>query len=169
MKTEIVQETEQERKGDRKMKINKFALLIGFAITSMLFFEVAAHADEGNQLTILTFNKPIEIPGKVLPAGTYQFKLADDDNLHTVRVFNADGTRLIATLQTISAQRMEPTGETVVTLAVQPGGGPEALVKWFYPGEMIGHEFMYSKQEEHQIAQDQKQTFPAKETPQSGD
>lgn len=151
------------------MKINKLALLIGFAITSVLFFEVAAHADEADQSTKLTFSKPIEIPGQVLPAGTYLFKLASQDNLNVVQIFNADRTHLYATLQTISAERAEPTGDTVVTLAVQPDERPEALVKWFYPGNTIGHEFMYSKQEERQLAQDQQQTFPARETAQAGD
>ena len=47
------------------MKINKIALLIGFAITAVLFFEVAAHADEVNQSTEITFSAPVEIPGQV--------------------------------------------------------------------------------------------------------
>jgi hypothetical protein len=48
-----------------EMKINKIALLIGFAITAVLFFEVAAHADEANQSTKITFSAPVEIPGQV--------------------------------------------------------------------------------------------------------
>jgi hypothetical protein len=34
-----------------------------------------------------------------------------------------------------------------------------ALVTWFYPGNDIGHEFVYSKQVESELAQDAKQTF----------
>ena len=30
-----------------------------------------------NQLTKVTFSGPVEIPGQVLPAGTYQFKILD--------------------------------------------------------------------------------------------
>ena len=47
------------------MKINKIALLIGFVITAVLFFEVAAHADEANQSTKTTFSAPVEIPGQI--------------------------------------------------------------------------------------------------------
>ena len=146
------------------MRINKFALLIGFAIASVLFLEVAAHADEENQSTKFTFNKPIQIPGQVLPAGTYLFKLADPNDMDMVQIFNADGNHLYATLQTVSAERPEPAGNTVVTLVEQPDGRPDALLKWFYPGNTTGHEFVYSNQEEQQLARDRQQTIEADET-----
>ena len=151
------------------MKINKLALLIAFAIASVLFLEVAARADETDQSTRLTFNQPIEIPGQILPAGTYLFKLADPDDLNVVRIFNSQGTRLYATLQTVTAERAKPTGDTVVVLADQPEGRPETLLKWFYPGNTSGHELVYSKQEEQQLAQDRQQTIVANETAQAGD
>jgi hypothetical protein len=151
------------------MKINKLALLIAFAIASVLFLEVAARADEADQSIKITFNQPIEIPGHVLPAGTYLFKLADPNDLDIVRIFNSQGTRLYATLQTVSAERAKPTGDTVVVLADQPEGRPETLLKWFYPGNTSGHELVYPKQEEQQLAQAQRQTIVANETAQAGD
>jgi hypothetical protein len=86
------------------MKINKVALLIAFAIASVLFLEVAAHADEMDQCTKITFSQAIEIPGQILPAGTYMFKLADPNDLDVVRIFNSEGTRLYATRQAITAR-----------------------------------------------------------------
>ena len=151
------------------MKINKVALLIAFAIASVLFLEVVAHADEADQSIKITFNQAIEIPGQILPAGTYLFKLADPNNLDLVRIFNSEGTRLYATLETATAERSNPTGDTVVVLAEQPDGRHETLVKWFYPGSTNGHEFVYSKQEEQQLAQDRQQTIVANETAQAGD
>ena len=151
------------------MKINKVALLIAFAIASVLFLEVVAHADEADQSIKITFNQAIEIPGQILPAGTYLFKLADPNNLNLVRIFNSEGTRLYATLETATAERSNPTGDTVVVLAEQPDGRHETLVKWFYPGSTSGHKFVYSKQEEQQLAQDRQQTIVANETAQAGD
>jgi hypothetical protein len=151
------------------MKIKKVALLIGFAIASVLFLEVVAHADEADQSIKISFSQAIKIPGQVLPAGTYLFKLADPNDLNVVDVFNAEGTRLYATLGTITAQRRRPTRDTVVVLAEQPDGRPETLVKWFYPGNTVGHELVYPKQEEQQLAQDRKQTIVAKESPEAGD
>jgi hypothetical protein len=151
------------------MKINKVALLIAFAIASVLFLEVAARADEADQSTKITFSQAIEIPGQILPAGTYLFKLADPNDLNIVRIFNSEGTRLYATLQTVTAERSKPTGDVVVVLAEQPAGRHETLVKWFYPGDTSGHELVYSKQEEQQLAQARRQTIAANESAQAGD
>jgi hypothetical protein len=151
------------------MKINKVALVIGFAIASVLFLEVAARADEADQSIKITFSQAIEIPGQILPAGTYLFKLADPNDLDLIRIFNSEGTRLFATLQTVTAERAKPTGHTVVVLAEQPEGRPETLVKWFYPGNTSGHELVYSKQEEQQLAQDRQQTTVANETAEAAD
>src|SRR5262245_55109475 len=117
----------------------------------------------------ITFSVPVEIPGQVLPAGTYLFKLADADDLRLVRVFNADGTRIYANLETVSAERENRTGNVVITLTEQSNGRPAALLKWFYPGRTTGHEFIYPKQEKLQLAQSQQQTIVAKETVQAGD
>ena len=150
------------------MKFNKLAFLAGFAITAFLFAEVAAHADEADQTTKLTFDEPVEIPGQTLPAGTYLFKLADQDDMDMVRIFNAAGTHLYATLHTVSAQRGEPAGNTVLIMS-EPNGGTPALLKWFYPGNTFGHEFVYSKQEEQQISQDRQQTLVVNQTVEAGD
>jgi hypothetical protein len=84
------------------MKINKGYIVLGLIIAFFLFFELAAHADEFDQATTITFSEPIQIPGQVLPAGTYLFKLADgDSNQNIVQIFNADRTVLYATVQTI--------------------------------------------------------------------
>ena len=143
------------------MKTNKAYFLIGLIIASALFFEVAAHADEYDLTTKLTFNQPIQIPGKVLPAGTYLFKLANTNDRHIVQVFNSDGMVLDATLMAIPTERREATGQSVVTFADQGNGQPEALLKWFYPGETTGNEFVYPKQVEQQLAQDRQQTVEA--------
>ena len=150
------------------MRISKFALLVGFVVTVILFAEIAAHADEADQATKFTFNQPVQIPGQILPAGTYLFKV-DADNQHLVRVFSADGIHLYATLQTISAERAKPTDDTVIVLADDGAGKSEALVKWFYPGNTIGTEFLYPKREEQRLAQDRQQAITTKETAEAGD
>jgi hypothetical protein len=142
------------------MRIHKIYIAIGLVLTFSLFFELAAHADEANQETIFTFNEPVQIPGAVLPAGTYRFELLDPDSQqHIVQIFNADRTVLFATVQTISAERLEPTGDTTITLAEPKASGPDVLVKWFYPGRVIGHEFVYPKHVEDRIAHAAHETF----------
>jgi hypothetical protein len=141
------------------MRINKLYIVLGLVIAFGLFFEFAAHADEVNESTKITFSAPVQIPGQVLPAGTYLFEQADPNaHLNVIQIFNADRTVLYATLETISTERAEPTGDTAITLAGPETGNP-VLVKWFYPGRDTGHEFIYSKQEEQQIAQSKHETF----------
>ena len=113
-----------------------------------------ARADESNKLTTVTFSAPVEIPGdKVLPAGTYQFRLLNSQSSRNiVQIFNADGTELIATLLTIPDFRRNPTGETVIRFAERPSGSPEALKAWFYPGDTYGNQFVYPQTEAAEIA-----------------
>ena len=144
------------------MKINKGYIVAGLIIAFSLFFELAAHADEFDQATTITFSQPIQIPGQVLPAGSYLFKLANtDSDRNMVRIFNADRTVLYATLQTVPTERQEPTGHTVVALAEQGAGQQDVLLKWFYPGNKTGNEFLYSKQKEKELAQVKQQTIVA--------
>jgi len=146
------------------MNIHKTYILVGLIIALSMFLGLVAHADETDQATKISFSEPIQIPGRVLPAGTYVFKLLNEDlGLHVVQVFNADRTALYATLQTIPTDRPEPTDHTVVALAQQGAGQPDALLKWFYPCQTIGSEFLYPKHEEKELAQDKQQTIVADE------
>jgi len=143
----------------KTMKIHKLYIVLGLLIALGVFFELAAHADDTNEFTKITFGAPVQIPGQVLPAGTYIFQQAEpNDDLNVIQIFNADRTTLYATLQTVPAERLEATGDTAITLA-EPENGYPVLVKWFYPGRSTGHEFVYPKQQEQQIAQAKQETF----------
>src|SRR5271170_5137551 len=96
---------------DRKV----FAVL-GLALASLIVLP-NAHASEFDQATKLTFSQAVEIPGRVLPAGTYWFIADPNSNGQIVRVFNQDRTQCYATLLTVSAEHMNPSGEVDVTLA----------------------------------------------------
>ena len=121
-----------------------------------------AKADEWNKKTIMTFSQPVEIPGQILPAGTYTFKLLDSpSDRHIVQIFNADGTQLVTTILAINNYRLKPTGDTVVKFAERSGDNPEALKAWFYPGDNFGQEFVYPKVRAIQLAQVAKVAVPA--------
>jgi hypothetical protein len=144
------------------MIMNKAYLLISPVISLGLLFGTTAHADEADQETNITFSAPVEIPGHVLPAGTYMFKLAEDGSeTNIVQIFNSDGTKLYAMLPTFDADRSEAPNGTTVTLAQQGSGTPDALLKWFYPGSETGHEFIYSAGEEKQLAHDRQEMITA--------
>lgn len=118
------------------MRIHKLYIVLGFLIAFAVFFELAAHADDTNESTKITFSSPIQIPGQVLQAGTYIFQQADPkDDLNVVHIFNADRSALYATLETVPAKRTRATGDTAITLA-EPENGQPVLVKWFYAGRL---------------------------------
>jgi hypothetical protein len=150
------------------MKINKGYIAIGLVIAFALFFELAAHADESDEATFISFSAPVQIPGRVLPAGTYLFELADHGSEpNVVQVFSSDRTVLYGTYLTVATERQDPTGDTTVTLAEPESGGTPVLVKWFYPGRDIGNEFAYSKEAEKDLARDRQQTIVARQAPTS--
>src|SRR5438067_4525001 len=118
-----------------------FALYIAVLVAE---FGSPAKADESNKLTYFTFSQPVEVPGgKVLPAGTYAFKLLDDaGDRNIVQVFNKDLTQLYATILAIPDYRPQPHDKPIVTFAESSQGGPYAIKEWFYPGDQYGQEFV---------------------------
>ena len=110
------------------------------------FFVPKVRADERDRKTIVTVNEPIQVPGKVLPAGTYVFKLLDSNDPTLVAIYNADEMHLITTVRGIPGVRTETPDKTILQLEERPAGQPEALKAWFYPGEDFGVEFVYPTQ-----------------------
>ena len=141
----------------------KFALLT-LLLAGAAWFTPTARADAWDKLTILTFNDPVEIPGQVLPAGTYAFRLLDTPDRRVVQIFTEDQMQLLATVQAIPDYRLKPTGDTVVTFEERAPGKPQALHAWFYPGDNSGFEFVYPKLEP-QIVAKAEQPAPAPEPP----
>ena len=123
-----------------------FTGAIGLMLLGGIFFVPQGRADESDKKTIVTINEPIQVPGKVLPAGTYVFKLLNSNDLTLVAIYNADEMHLITTLRGISDSRMETPDKTILQLEERPSGQPEALKAWFYPGDDSGVEFVYPTQ-----------------------
>lgn len=123
------------------------SLAIGLPAFLLCFvFAPRARASEWNEQTCITFSAPVEIPGHVLPAGTYDFQLASGvSNRNVVEIFNKQRTKLYAIVLGQSAFRYDPTSKTVVTFSERPVDTPEAVHKWFYPGMRYGIRFVYPR------------------------
>jgi hypothetical protein len=140
------------------MKFKSFAILAAIAIMSVAVFGMLnttiVRADEYDKKTIFTFNEDVQVPGKVLPAGTYVFKLLDSDSdRNIVQIFNADETQLVATIFAISDYRTKTPEKAIVSFDERPRGQPQAIRAWFYPGDNYGVEFVYPKQRATELAQ----------------
>jgi hypothetical protein len=120
----------------------------------LVAFSMSARAQDLNpqEKTYLTFSGPVELPGMTLPAGTYTFKLADTPGRNVVQVLSQDEMTVHGQFLFVQANRTEPTGETVVTFRETAEGATPAVQYWYYPGEAIGKEFVYPKDQAMRIA-----------------
>ncbi|HYL38736.1 MAG TPA: hypothetical protein VEV17_22655 [Bryobacteraceae bacterium] len=136
-----------------------YKLILAAVCCALIFvmFPMSATADTWNKRTVVTFSQPVELPGIVLPAGTYVFKLLDSpSDRHIVQVFDADEMNLYTTILAIPNYRLTPSGETVMSFAERPANTPQALRAWFYPGDNFGQEFVYPKAEAVELAETAK-------------
>ena len=116
--------------------------------------------------TIVTISAPVSVPGVVLPAGEYLFRLADSNtNRNIVQIYDKDRTKMFATLVAIPAQRNEASGDAVVTFRETPSNQPPALRYWYFAGEKAGNEFAYPKQQAIEIARASRESVMAVDSP----
>ncbi|MGB7602498.1 MAG: hypothetical protein WBM24_19505 [Candidatus Sulfotelmatobacter sp.] len=144
------------------MSIRSAGLALGSFALACAVLLPNARASVWNAMTKITFNEPVEIPGRVLPVGTYLFVLENNQSdRNIVRIYNADQSKLYANLMTIPTYRPKWTNRTEVELVVRGQQKPEALVKWYYPGRLTGYEFLYSTRHEKEFNRDGKRYVTA--------
>ena len=115
-----------------------------FAVLVLALAPSSMKASDFDKKTIMTFSHSVQIPGKTLDAGTYVFQRANpigDPNV--IRVLSSDGRYVVATVMTVPTERMRPASKTQVTFAETRANAPEALNKWWYPGDITGQQFVY--------------------------
>jgi hypothetical protein len=123
------------------------------AAALVAFLAPGAHADDWNKKTYLTFSGPVQVPGATLPAGTYTFELAaPDTSRHVIRVSEKDTGKNVGLFMTIPNERLDAPSDNLIMFSERPAGSPQAIQAWFYPGDRIGEEFVYPKQQAMQIA-----------------
>jgi hypothetical protein len=126
------------------MKVKTLRSASFLAVPLILMCGVAANADQWDKHTKIRINEAIEVPGAVLPAGTYIFRLVDSpSDRHIVQVSNENEDHVFATVLAIPNYRLEPTGDTVLSFYEVPAGNPIPVHAWFYPGDNFGQEFVY--------------------------
>jgi LPXTG-motif cell wall-anchored protein len=126
----------------------KLFLSVGiFAVLALVVPATAAPQElNTNQQVFFTFSAPVQLPGVTLPAGKYQFQLANSAaNRHIVQVYTADRSKMITTILAIAAQRNDVPNDAEVRFFETPANMPPAIQTWWFPGTKTGHEFIYPK------------------------
>ncbi len=143
----------------KQLRRTLFALCLGLLITMIL---PNVRADEWDRMTTMTFSGPVELPGVVLPAGTYIFRLLDSSsNRNIVQVFSEDKKTHYATILASPNYRITPKSDTVVTFHERAAGAPQAIKAWFYPGINYGQEFVYPKVRATELAKVDQEPVPS--------
>jgi hypothetical protein len=138
------------------MKTRKVQIIAVFsAILALAFAGSLARADEFDEAMKLTFREPVQVPGQVLPAGSYWFvRVGHGAETNVLTVYNVDRTKTITTLNTGTMETVEPTGYVTIKMADR-SPKPPSLLGVVYPGRTEGHAFdlMYSDQEKKQLSE----------------
>ena len=136
--------------------MGRFKGTLGAACAAAVLVAQAAGAQGvlPDRATNVTISAPVSLPGIVLPAGTYLFRLADSAaSRNVVQIFDKDRSRIYATLITVTAERPQPEGDAVITFRETAVNQAPAMRFWYYAGEKGGHEFVYPKEQAMKIAQ----------------
>jgi hypothetical protein len=142
----------------KKVAVRRNFAAVAVVLAFLIVLPVV-RADEWNQATLFTFNQSVQIPGQVLPAGTYVFEIVNNFNHEIVRILNADRTNVIALIQARPTTQKGFTGKAAIVLAERGSSQPPAVVAWSYAGRSEGHQLIYPKQLQEEVAKEKHETF----------
>ena len=133
-------------------RLKLIATALALAVLAVLATRVTAQETNTLERTFMTFSAPVEMPGVTLDAGTYVFKLADSPSRNVVQVWDKDEKHMIGHWTFVQAERPRVTEDTVVMFKETREGATPAVQYWYFPGEKVGKEFIYPKDQAERIA-----------------
>src|SRR5687768_5754649 len=133
-------------------RVKLIATALALTAIASLAGAVAAQETNTSERTFLTFSGAVEMPGVTLQPGTYVFKLADTPTRNVVQVWDRDEKNMVGHWLFVQAERPRVTDDTVVMFKETREGTTPAVQYWYFPGERIGKEFVYPKDQAQRIA-----------------
>lgn len=120
----------------------------------------AAQAQEPDthNAVYFTFSQSVVLPNLTLPAGKYLFQVASGPaSRNVVVVYSGDRSKSFGFLNTVPIHRDTPPNNPEVRFMEAAAGSPAPIQSYFFPGNRIGWEFIYPRQQALQIAKTAKQ------------
>jgi LPXTG-motif cell wall-anchored protein len=148
---------------------SRFTVAILCGAMMAFTFLPKASADDWDKKTAVTFDHTVEIPGRALAAGTYVFMIQRNSlgNSHTVQVFDITN-RLIATLNAtpvyLDAWSYTPE-HPAIQFEERTAPEPEAVKIFRRPGDIVGQEFNYPKNQMQLLAKNSRWAIATTEEP----
>jgi hypothetical protein len=116
----------------------QYSRCISVALCLVSLLVTAGPAAAQSTTTEVTFSGPVQLPGVVLPAGSYHFALARD--ARSVVVSGADH-RIVTTVPVIRTMRAQAGSR--VTMRPSTDGAPAQVWALYSGGGTSGVEFVY--------------------------
>src|SRR5262245_56814255 len=118
------------------MTVRKSLLFIAiFGLAALFVHDLNAQVPIWNHKAVITLYRQAEIPGRILPPGTYVFKLLEPE-IHVAQVLSSDETEIFGIFFTSTADRKRK-GELDTQVVLEPRTNGiqtwDRVVGWFSP------------------------------------
>jgi hypothetical protein len=134
------------------------SILAALVLVAITVSPASAQGTTANKETFLTFSGTVQVPGAMLPKGTYVFRIADPDSQRVWQVLDKSQRHVLAqffyvrtgdrTIEEMNAAH----GRPVVRFHETTQGVPPAIKVLYYPTDMAGAEFLYTEEQRAQFA-----------------
>lgn len=114
-------------------------------IVLLLLFSTLGWASANEEVTMFNFTAPVEVPGKVLPAGKYLFKLDQHEQLNVVRIESPDERKVFGVFLVKPDYNLQAPKKPGLVFESRGAAAPQAIRAWFVPGDQYGNRFIYRK------------------------
>ena len=128
---------------NRKSSVAAYGVVLGCLVAA-----AAVHAMNPAHQALLTFSRPVSLPGVSLAAGTYLFEVANPDtSSDVVRVrSNEDYRHVYFTGFTKRVDRPKGLRADRPVVLGEPGAGiAPPILAWFPEGAATGRQFVYPR------------------------
>jgi hypothetical protein len=128
--------------------IKNWMLPVLGAILLSMTAATPAFAQAENKTSQVSFASWVEIPGEVLPGGTYVFRVSGTPaGHHTVRIYDQVTGILVATQKTVPQFRDNFPPQPSFTFEEHSAPNPPSVTTWFHMGSKMGEGFVYLNHE----------------------
>ena len=135
------------------MKMTKIGWLLGIVCLMMASVAgPAVRADDPAQQATVTIQSPEQVPGSVLPAGTYMFrKTGAQSGWVIVQIYSKDGSALVTTILAYPNAKVASNGQNFVVYPANGLGSIPAMEGIVFTGDSTVEQFAYPKSAADQI------------------
>jgi len=131
-------------------------------LNAMLYFALAFASVspqnpsfEWNKKSTLNTDRQVEFPGIVLQPGTYIIRLRENtERRSVVEILNQDETQVLASMLAVPDHRVRPEDTSEFTFHSVKRAEPRVVHSWYFPGDLVGLEFVYPKPRALEIAKE---------------